>query len=69
MQPQNKMGVDKIQINLVKPVDAVKLKAGVPNGQIKTKECFGWFGLGQLGGFTMVYCFISYFKSNFDAVK
>ena len=31
------MGVDKIQINLVKPVDAVKLKSGVPNGYIMTK--------------------------------
>ena len=28
------MGVDTIQINLVKPVEAVKLKAGVPNGYI-----------------------------------
>ena len=43
------MGVDTIQINLVKPVvDAVKLKAGVPNGQIKIKECFGLFGLSYL---------------------
>ena len=28
------MGVDTIQINLVKPVEAVKLKPGVPNGYI-----------------------------------
>ena len=40
------MGVDTIQINLVKTVDAVKLKVGVPNGYTKLKECFGWLGLG-----------------------
>ena len=40
------MGVDTIQINLVKPDDAVKLKTGVPNEQIKIRECFKWFGFG-----------------------
>ena len=40
------MGVDTIQITLVKPVDAVKLKAGVPNEWIKIRECFGWSGSG-----------------------
>ena len=40
------MGVDTIQINLVKAVDAVKLKSGVPIGLIR--KCFGWFGMGQL---------------------
>ena len=50
------MGVDTIQINLVKPVVAVKLKAGVSNGQIKITECFGWFCLGQFFDLIMVYC-------------
>ena len=63
------MGVDTIHIKLAKPVDAVKLKAGVPNGQIKIRECFGWFGLGQLVDLIMFYCYLSYFKSDFDAVK
>ena len=54
------MGVDTIQITLVKPVDAVKLKAGVPNEQIKIKECFGRLGSGQLVDFIVVYCYLSY---------
>ena len=49
------MCVDTIQINLVKPVDAVKLKAGVPNGWIKVRQCFGRFGLGKLVDFIMIY--------------
>ena len=32
------MGVDTIEIHLVKPADAVKRKAGLPNGQIMTNE-------------------------------
>ena len=50
------MDVDTIQINLVKPVNAVKSKAGVLNGQIKTNNrvldglvlfgYFGWFYFG-----------------------
>ena len=63
------MGVDTIQINLVKPVVAVKLKAGVSNGQIKITECFGWFCLGQFFDLIMVYCYLSYLKSDFDAAK
>ena len=40
------MGVDTIQINLVEYVDAVKLKAGLPNGQIKIGVFWiVWFGL------------------------
>ena len=42
------MGGETIHINLAKPVDAVKLKAGVPNGQIQIKKCFGGFGLSKL---------------------
>ena len=63
------MGVDTIQINLVKTVDAVKLKVGVPNRQIKLRECFGWDDFGQLVDFILGYCYLSYIKSDFDTVK
>ena len=58
------MGVDTIQISLVKTVDAVKLKVGVPNRQIKLRECFGWDDFGQLVDFIL-----GYIKSDFDVVK
>ena len=32
MQKKNLMAVDTIEINLIKPIDAVKSKAGVPYG-------------------------------------
>ena len=54
------MDVDTIQMNLVKPVDTVKFKAALPNGQIQTRECFEWFGLGQLVGFNLVYFYLSH---------
>ena len=39
------MCVDAIQIHVARPVDVGKLKSGVPNGCIKIRKCFGWFGL------------------------
>ena len=59
------MGVNTIQIDIVNPVDVVKSKAG----QIKSEQCFRWFGLGQLVGFIQVYCYFRYFKSNYYAVN
>ena len=51
------MCVDTILINIVKPVDDVRLKVYVPNGQIKTREYFGQFGLDQV---------VSYFREAFE---
>ena len=42
------MGVDTIQINLGKSVDAVKLQAGVPKWLTNVENVFD--GLGQLVG-------------------
>ena len=51
------MGVDTIQINLVKPADAINIR-----------ECFGWFGFGYLVDVPLFFCNLSYFKSDFDTV-
>ena len=56
------MGVDTIQINLVKSVDAVKLQAGVPKWLTNVENVFD--GLGQLVGFILVQGHHNYFKSD-----